>query len=267
MDDLRTRALLVDFDPARTGVGVIGTVVSRAEIAETAARGEFPATLFLELDRAGMEDGAEVTAHARVAVDWDEDTLDQLLASTDDSDIALWFDERELARAFDESEVEAHGLRERAAVLAVAAAAAGAGATPALAMHGPGEGGSAPAATINVDPQASHGGPVVQPMGAERALQLDERLGSGTASALSVDPQAAHGGAVAQPSGAERGVLQDEQIAVTQTGGSSSGSTTAASSSGPSSGELAAIAGLGAVLISAAGFGVARKRTPPAQPA
>jgi hypothetical protein len=232
MDDLRTRALLVDFDPASTGAGAIGTVISRAEIVETAARGEFPATLLLELDRVGPEDGDEVMAHARVAVDWDKDALDQLLDSTDDTDIALWFDERELARAFDEGEVEAHGLRERAAVLAVAAAAAGAGATPALAMHGPGEGGNAPAASFNVDPHAGHSG------------------------------------AVAQPAGAERGLLQDEQIAVTQTGDKISGSTTSASSSsGPSSGELAAIAGLGAVLISAAGFGVARKRTPPAQPA
>jgi hypothetical protein len=230
MDDQRTRALLVDFDPTSTGVGAIGTVISRAEI-ETAARGELPATLLLELDRAGAEDGAEFTAHARVAVDWDENSLDQLLASTEDPEITLWFDERELARAFDEGEVEAHGLRERAAVLAVAAAAAGVGATPALAMHGPAEGGSAPAASFNVDPQASHGGAVVQ------------------------------------PAGAERGLLQDEQIAVTQTADSTSGSTASASSSGPSSGELAAIAGLGAVLISAAGFGVARKRTPPAQPA
>jgi hypothetical protein len=230
MDDLRTRALLVDFDPTSTGAGAIGTVISRAEI-ETAARGELPATLLLELDRAGAEDGAEVTAHARVAVDWDENSLDQLLASTEDPEIALWFDERELARAFDEGEVEAHGLRERAAVLVVAAAAAGAGASPALAMHGPGEGGSAPAASFNVDPQAGHGGAVVQ------------------------------------PAGAERGLLQDEQVAVTQTADSTSGSTASASSSGPSSGELAAIAGLGAVLISAAGFGVTRKRTPPAQPA
>jgi len=29
MDDLRTRALLVDFDPTRAGPGAIGTVVTR----------------------------------------------------------------------------------------------------------------------------------------------------------------------------------------------------------------------------------------------
>src|ERR1700757_355684 len=99
MDDLRTQALLVDFDPTRVGTGAVGTVISRDEVAETKARGEFPATLHLELDRDG-------TAQARVAIEWDEDTLEQLLASTDDDEIALWFDERELARAFDEPDVE-----------------------------------------------------------------------------------------------------------------------------------------------------------------
>jgi hypothetical protein len=82
MDDLRTRALLVDFDPTRAGTGAIGTVLSRDEVAETAARGEFPATLLLELDREGA-------AQARVAVDWDEDTLDRLLATTEDNEITL----------------------------------------------------------------------------------------------------------------------------------------------------------------------------------
>jgi hypothetical protein len=160
MDDLRTRALLVDFDPARTGTGAIGTVLTRDEIAETAARGEFPATLLLELDREG-------TAQARVAVDWDEHMLDQLLASTEDEEIALWFDERELARAFDEPDVEAHGLRERAAVLAIAVTAAGVSTTPAFARFAAdtdGGGGTA-------------GGPAVaQPAGVERGLQMDQQV-------------------------------------------------------------------------------------------
>jgi hypothetical protein len=170
MDDLRTQALLVDFDPTRVGTGAIGTVISRDEFAETAARGEFPATLHLELDREGA-------AQARVAVDWDEDTLGQLLASTDDDEIALWFDERRLAQAFDEPDVEAHGLRERAAVLAIAVTAAGASTTPAFARFAAdtdGGGGTA-------------GGPAVaQPAGAERGLQMDQQvaatpISSGTA--------------------------------------------------------------------------------------
>jgi hypothetical protein len=228
MDDLRTRAMLVDFDPARAGAGAIGTVVTRDEVAETAARGEFPATLLLDLDQVETGDGGEVMAHARVALEWDEDTLDRLLASTDDKEIALWFDERELARAFDEGEVEAHRLRERAAVLVVAVAAAGAGATPALAVFGPdggggGGGGGAPAAT-----------------------------------------------SVAQPSGAERGLQVDRQIAPVQAPSSTAGDPAATPSGGGgvSSGEVAAIAaGAGTLLISAAGFGVARKRMPPVHPA
>ena len=119
-------------------------------------------------------------------------------------------------------------------MLAVAVAAAGVGAGSSLATpYAPGTGGSAaqPAAGFNVDPQATPGGPVAQPAGAERGLQ------------------------------------QDEQIAVAQTQGKITEESASTSSGGPSSGELAAIAGFGAVLISAAGFGVARKRTPPMRPA
>jgi hypothetical protein len=166
MDDLRTQALLVDFDPTRVGTGAVGTVISRDEVAETKARGEFPATLHLELDRDG-------TAQARVAIDWDEDTLEQLLASTDDDEIALWFDERELARAFDEPDVEAHGLRERAAVLAIAVTAAGVSTTPAFARFAAdtdGGGGTAGAPAV------------AAPTGAERGLQMDQQVAPTSAS-------------------------------------------------------------------------------------
>jgi hypothetical protein len=222
MDDLRTRALLVDYDPTSAGPGAIGTVISRDEVA-TAARGEFPATLLIELDRVEAANGHEVTAHAQVAVDWDEDTLNQVLAATDDEEIALWFDERELAQAFDE--VEGHGLRQRAAVLAIAVAAAGASTTPAYARFA-------------ADPDGGGGSPAAA--------------------------------AVAGPSGATRGMQLDQQIAATPSQSSSAVESTATSSGGGglSSNELAGIVGgAGALLISAAGFGLARKRTPPVHPA
>jgi hypothetical protein len=222
MDDLRTRALLVDFDPTRVGIGAIGTVVSRDEFADTAARGEFPATLLLDLDKVETRDGGEVMAHARVAVDWDKNTLDQLLASTEDNEIALWFDERELAQAFDE--VEGHGLRGKAAVIAVAVVAAGASAAPAL--------GNIPADTPD-NGGASTAVPVAQPAGVMRGLQVDRQIG----------------------------VTQAPSSTATETATSSSGGRL-------SSDEVAAIAaGAGVVLISAAGFGVARKRMPPVHPA
>ena len=221
MEDLRTQARLVSYEPARSGAGAIGTVVSRAEIAEAAARSEFPATFFLDLERVEA-DGGEATTRARVAVDWDEQTLEQLLASTEEQEIALWFDEPELALAFDD--VEGHGFRQKAAVLAIAVTAAGASAAPSLASvayNARGGDSQIGAATAQVGQ-----GPTVQPMGAERAVQEDAKLG-GTPAA-----------------------------------------TSASSGGGLSTDELAAIAaGAGAILISAAGFGVARKRTPPVQPA
>jgi hypothetical protein len=245
MDDLRTRAQLVDFDRA----GAIGTVFSRAEIAETAAGAEFPATLLLELDR--VEAGG--TAQARVAVDWDQESLEQLLASTDDQQIELWFDERELALAFDD--VEGHGLREKAAVLAVAVAAAGVSSSPAFArmISEPGGGGSVAPAT------ASAGG-------AERGLVQDQQLSQSSSFgqvASRPDPAADKAAVLA---GTERGLVQDQQLSQSL----SSGQATVTSSGGGSTlstGEFAGAIGGGVLLISAAGFGVARKRTSPVQPA
>lgn len=230
MDDLRTRAQLVAYDPGRTA-GAIGAVVSRAEFVETAARGEFPATFMLDLERAETTDGGEVTAHAKLALDWDKATLDQLLASTDGDEIALLFNERDLASAFDLGEVEAHGLRQRAAVLAVAVAAAGTSATPALARFAADpSGGGGQAAGFSASPQAGREAPATQPMGAVRGLEQDQQIAGPASQATAQSPAAT------------------------------------SSTGGVSSGDLAAIAGVGAVLISAAGFGIARKRSgPPVQ--
>jgi len=227
MDGLHTRAQLVAFDPARAGAGTVGTILPRAEIAETAAQGEFPATLLLELDRS-VPDGDDAGTQATVAVDWDEETLEQLLASTDDEGIALWFDERELAGAFDD--VEGHGLREKAAVLAVAAAAAG-----------------ATAAT-------SHAG-TVEPGG--------QRIGG-----ISAPTAPSNTPTPAQPMGVERGLQQDAEISAAMSAPSNPSTAPSGSDSSLPTGEIAGIAGAaGILLISAAGFGVARKRAHPVQPA
>jgi hypothetical protein len=210
MDDLRTRAQLVDFDHA----GAIGTVVTRAEVAEAAAGTELPASLLLDLERIGDE------ATAMVAVDWDQETLEQLLASTEDQEIGLWFDEGELAMAFDE--VEGHGLRQRAAVLTLAVAAAGATASPAFARIAPEPGGGGNVASVSQPDPAADKAAVVA--GAQRALQQNQQVSQATATS------------------------------------GSDGSTL-------SRGEIAGAAAGGLLLISAAGFGVARKRTTPVQPA
>jgi hypothetical protein len=225
MDDLRNTAQLVEFDPAAGGS--IGTVISRAEIAEAAARDEYPATLLLDLDRVEVEDGGEVIAHARLALDFDKGSLEQLLASTDEPELGLLFNQRELARAFDD--VEAQGLKQRAAVLAVAITAAGAATTPAFARIAPDVGGMGTSQSV--------GNTATQTGGQSAPTQL----------------------------------TRDQQIAnaqATQAQSSTAVSSEATSSGGGmSSGEIAAIAGVGAVLISAAGFGVTRRRVPPVLPA
>ena len=243
MDDLRTRAQLVDLDRA----GAIGTVFSRAEIAETAAGAEFPATLLLELDR--VEAGG--TAQARVAVDWDQESLEQLLASTDDQQIELWFDERELALAFDD--VEGHGLRQKAAVLAVAVAAAGVSSSPAFARMVSEPGGSVAPAT------ASAGG-------AERGLAQDQQLSQSLSSRAAASRPDPAGDKAAVLAGTDRGLVQDE--AVSQGMGSIDAAVASTrDGSNLSTAEVAGAAAGGLLLISAAGFGIARKRTSPVQPA
>jgi hypothetical protein len=223
MDDLRTRAQLVDLDRA----GAIGTAFSRAEIAEAAAGTEFPATLLLDLERIEAESG---TTQATVAVDWDQETLEQLLASTEDQEIGLWFDESELALAFDD--VEGHGLRQKAAVLAVAVTAAGVSSSPAFARMTSEPGGdSTVAGTVASVSRPNPAGDKAAVMaGAERALQQDQQLSQN---------------------------LSSGEATVTSSSGGSTLSTS----------EIAGAAAGGLLLISAAGFGVARKRTTPVQPA
>ena len=127
MEEFRTRARLVD--PAASGAFARGltTLVPRSEIEQAIEFGEYPAPLVLDIARVGERDD-EVTAHAQVTVDWDEAMLKELLQSTSEAEIRLSFDADELERALEEAEVDAHGIKERVAVLAVAAAAAGAAA-------------------------------------------------------------------------------------------------------------------------------------------
>jgi hypothetical protein len=290
MEDLRTRAQLVS-DPARAGAGAVGTVVTRAEIAEAAARNEFPATFLLDLDRVEAGDGGEVMAHASIAVDWDEQTLGQLLASTDGDEITLWFDEAELARAFDE-DVEAHGFRQKVAVLAIAVTAAGASAAPSLAARaatGAGGGSGAIAATSSgggsgaIAATSSGGGSgaiAATSSGGGSGVEAAPHTGSGSGAidsgatgsgqgSLDLGATQGGGGSGAIDSGATGSGQGSLDLGATQGGGGSGGTAPAVTSQGggTSDSELAAIAGAGALLISAAGFGVARKRTRPGQPA
>ena len=119
----------------------------------------------------GNEDGPDT-----LKIDWSRSELEELLARISDETVVLTFDQDELAYAF--SDVEAHGLREKALVFTVAAIGAlgaGTGAANAMFYDGvPGDAGapvtaSAPDITTMTD--ASSGG-YVAPAAASAADSL-----------------------------------------------------------------------------------------------
>ena len=124
MEMTSRQAALVDIRDFSDG---ITATIPRAEFA-AALTSEEPAELFLELTRPESDDKADV------AVTWTRDELERLLAAATGPTVTLAFKRDELETALDESDVEMHGLREKALVLSVAAAAAVGGASSAAAM-------------------------------------------------------------------------------------------------------------------------------------
>jgi hypothetical protein len=156
MDEVRDRARLVDAS-AFDGRGVTATV-PRADIEGVLASADGPPELVLDIERRG---GEEVEAHT-FRLEWDPKELEQLLQTTSGDNVTLVLDREELERALDE-DVEAHGLRETAAIFAVAAtavasAAVGSGvANAAYVVHD--GGGASGAAPIEMVSDAGSGGP------------------------------------------------------------------------------------------------------------
>jgi hypothetical protein len=193
--EIQTRARLVEPSFA----GGVTTTLPRAEIERAVAEGEFPAWLELRVKR--QDDAGE--DEAQVAVAWDEQELEQLLRAADSDGVTLMFDGASLADALEEPDVEAHGLRERTAVLAIAVMAAGASAGIASAHNqGPSSGGAQATAAVTSDsvvvpagskyvPQA---GQTVVTVGGERTTS-----GIGTAASKTVDST----DAVAVPAGSK----------------------------------------------------------------
>ena len=127
---LTAKAALVD--PATFGVEgtAIATRISRSEV-EGALRGaDGPADLYLDVVRTA---GEQPKTEHRLAVSWEHDDLERMLQSTTGDELTLAFKAEDLERMIEGPDVEAQGLRERAAVLTVAAATAtgiSAGAAP-----------------------------------------------------------------------------------------------------------------------------------------
>ena len=100
----------------------VSTTIARTEIQRALDSGE---EMDLVLDVSRVASDAEVEAHT-VAVALAPSDLEDLLRADEGEEIGLQFDANELEAALADDEVEAHGFRQKAAVLAVAAVGVGA---------------------------------------------------------------------------------------------------------------------------------------------
>ena len=91
--------------------------IARDEV-EQALRSDEPVDLVLDVERVAADgDGRETE---RVALGWEPADIERLLEQAHGEQISLTFDEAELRELLD-ADVDAHGMRERIAVLSVVA--------------------------------------------------------------------------------------------------------------------------------------------------
>jgi hypothetical protein len=128
MEQISARAALVPASDLGDG---LTTIIPRSDIQAVLAAEEEPIELVLDVTRFSDGEAAETR---NVSVMWERTDLEQALKEAQGDDIVLTFDREALGRVADD--VEAHGLRETALVLAVAATAAAGGAASAAAEPG-----------------------------------------------------------------------------------------------------------------------------------
>ena len=126
MDEVTARAAVVPSAGWETG---LAATVDRSQIESALAAADSEPELLLDVTRTQPDaDGGETR---RIAIGWDRNELEQILAAEKGDRVTFAIDGRSLAVAFDQPDVEAHGLREKAAVLTVAIVTAAAGAAAA----------------------------------------------------------------------------------------------------------------------------------------
>jgi hypothetical protein len=138
MEEVAGTAKLVD--PAAVGAGsALTATLPRSDI-EAALQDDAGADLFLEIAR--IQNGER--NDRRIKVGWERGDLEQLLQGSSGDSVSVTFDGDELERMLNDPDFEAHGLREKAAIISVAlvGAAAAVGGANAQTLI---DGGSTPA--------------------------------------------------------------------------------------------------------------------------
>jgi hypothetical protein len=203
MEQISARAALVPASDLGDG---LTTTIPRSEIQDVLAAEEEPIELVLDITRSSNGEAGEMR---NVSVTWERSDLERLLNEAEGDQIALTFDLDALRRATDPSEVEAHGLRETAMILAVAATAAAGGAQAASAEPGPMLGGQAAPITQSAEPAGptipylSHGeGVTAAELGTTGVAPDDRAVARVDAPAMSPDDRAvARTDPAAEPAG------------------------------------------------------------------
>jgi hypothetical protein len=283
MDERSGTVRLVESRPDAEVRGLVATV-SRHEVEEVLRSDEGPVDLLFDVERVAPEGDKHETE--RIALAWEPQDLERLLGTTSGDQIALTFDEEEVRRLLDD--VEAHGMREKLAVLTVvagmAAASVGSASGAVFAATG-GAPASAPAAAAT-HATASEVSTGLTGVSVDRVAASEVSTGLGDAQAPPAAAQVGRsanpseistgitGEAPAAPSEISTGVVQAPPVtpAEVTTGIVEQPTATpvSASPSGPStwapSPEAAALA-VGTILaLTAVGFALRTQRRPPATP-
>ncbi len=256
MEALTAKAALVDSATLDDEGSAVMTRIPRSEI-EEAARADGPSDFFLDVARVrdGDREQPEVEAERRITVSWDPDDLEQLLRSTTADEVTLAFKPDELARMFEEPDVEAQGLREKVAILTVAATTAAgisAGVAGAQTVAQPGDAGGGSSAAFVTDATSSGPGAATEASGGTSFVTDATSSGPGAATEASggtsfVTDATSSGPAATEASGGTSFVTDATSSgpgAATEASGGTS-FVTDATSSGPGAATEAASAGGG----------------------
>src|SRR6266540_3869388 len=198
MEALTAKAALVDPATLDDEGNAVTTRIPRSEI-EEAARAKGPSEFFLDVAR--VRDG-DREAEQRITVSWDPDDLDQLLRSATGDEVTLAFKPDELARMFEEPDVEAQGLREKVAILTVAATTAAgisAGVAGAQTVAPVGDAGGGSTAAFVTDSTSS--GPASDLQAQEHAFRVSEESTGAGGTNLVTDTTSSGPGASTEASG------------------------------------------------------------------
>jgi hypothetical protein len=278
MDERFGSVRLIDSEAA--GGKTFAATIERAEV-EKALQSDEPVDLLLDVERVAADGSGRETE--RIALAWEPDDLERLLAQ-DGGEITLTFDEAELRQLLD-ADVDAHGMRERLAVVTVVAGLAAAGAGGASAMVGgtaqDGAAGTQAAVThvtaseVSTGVTAAAAGPTQAEQRADtlrgEALNQQYSLGAARVAAPSEISTGITGSEPAAPSEISTGVVQQPAPTSPEiTAGVTSEPTATTASGGSSwtspSPETLAIAAGAILAIAALGF-AARSQRPGPRPA